>query len=112
MKKMTKKAKPGARKRAPVATDPAQPPLAHAEPTPPSLPAPPVQEKMVTIWYLVGLVLTSMGSLVFLTGVYYLAKPEEVHTVLAHLHPNLWWGAIMLIGGITFILTNRRATVD
>jgi hypothetical protein len=62
---------------------------------------------MKPIWYFVGLVLLSMGSLVFLTGIYILAFGVAQTTVLAGLHPNIWWGALMVAVGAVFFLKNR-----
>jgi len=67
--------------------------------------------EMKPIWYFVGWILTIMGGIIFLTGIYYLISPASSHTVLANLHPNVWWGAIMLVAGIIFLWTNRDATV-
>jgi hypothetical protein len=68
---------------------------------------PKIEKKMKPIWYFVGLVLLSMGSLVFLTGVYILAFGVAQKTVLAGLHPNVWWGALMVVVGLIFFLKNR-----
>ncbi len=65
------------------------------------------EKKMKPIWYFVGLVLLSMGSLVFLTGIYILAFGVAQTTVLAGLHPNIWWGALMVAVGAVFFLKNR-----
>lgn len=72
------------------------------------------QEKttgMKPIWFFVGLILLSMGFIIFISGIYYLFNPSESSTVLTHLHPDIWWGAIMVIAGAIFIWTNRHATV-
>lgn len=65
------------------------------------------QKKMKPIWYFVGLVLLSMGTLVFLTGIYLLAFGIPHKTVLGGLHPNVWWGFIMVVVGVIFFLKNR-----
>jgi hypothetical protein len=60
---------------------------------------------MKPIWYFVGLILLFMGSIVLLTGLYNLFFSKVPHTVLGELHPNIWWGAFMLlVGGIFFFL--------
>ena len=68
---------------------------------------PKTEKKMKPIWYFVGLVLLSMGSLVFLTGIYILASGAAPKTVLAGLHPNIWWGGLMVAAGAVFFLKNR-----
>ena len=63
---------------------------------------------MKSIWYLVGLLLQAMGLLVLAGGIGDLVSPPARPTVLAHLRPNLWWGAVMLAAGAIFFLTNRK----
>jgi hypothetical protein len=65
------------------------------------------QKPMKPIWYFVGLVLMSMGGLVFLTGIYILAFGIKHTTVLAGLHPNVWWGAFMIVVGGIFFFKNK-----
>ena len=64
-------------------------------------------KKMKPIWYFVGLVLLSMGAIVLLTGIYRLATGATHTTVLARLHPDVWWGAVMVAAGAIFFFRNR-----
>ncbi|MEW6507753.1 MAG: hypothetical protein AB1432_08420 [Bacteroidota bacterium] len=64
---------------------------------------------MKPIWYFVGLIMIVIGSLIFLTGIYLLLNPPAEKTVLSEIHPNLWWGIIMvLFGGIMFLKTRKQ----
>jgi len=65
------------------------------------------EKKMKPIWYFVGLILLAMGGVVFLSGLYTLIFRVQHKTALAELHPDLWWGAIMVIVGIIFFLKNK-----
>lgn len=67
---------------------------------------------MKPIWYFVGLLLLSMGAIIMLTGVYHVFNPPASATVLAQLQPNLWWGGIMTLAGLIFLLANKNKTVD
>lgn len=69
-------------------------------------------KKMKPIWYFVGLMLSAMGFIVFISGVANYLSPHATKTVLADLHPELWWGAIMIAAGIIFLLLNRKKTVE
>jgi len=62
---------------------------------------------MKSIWYFVGLLLVAMGSVIFASGLYGLWNPPAEQKVLAHLHPDLWWGIFMLVFGVVFTLLNR-----
>ncbi|MGH7490980.1 MAG: hypothetical protein ACREOO_01160 [bacterium] len=63
---------------------------------------------MKPIWYFVGLILLGMGSVIFLTGLYLLFFDVKTDTVFAELHPNIWWGAVMVIAGGIFFFLNRN----
>jgi divalent metal cation (Fe/Co/Zn/Cd) transporter len=64
---------------------------------------------MKPIWFFVGLILLAMGGLIFLTGIYLLIVPSARETVLSNIHPNIWWGIIMMVfGGIMFIKTRKQ----
>jgi len=55
--------------------------------------------EMKPIWYFV--------DLIFLTGISMLAFGVKSPTALASLHPNIWWGAIMVVTGAVFFFKNR-----
>lgn len=57
-----------------------------------------------SIWFFVGLILTIYGLIV--TGMGLFGRPAE--TVLAHLRPAIWWGAIMVVFGVVFLVVGRR----
>jgi|YelNatPaOPRAMG01_1025707.scaffolds.fasta_scaffold00001_211 hypothetical protein len=65
--------------------------------------------RMKSIWYFVGWVLLSMGAVILVAGLYNLSSPGRVKTVLAELHPDLWWGAFMAVSGVLFIVLSERA---
>jgi hypothetical protein len=67
------------------------------------------EHQMKPIWYFVGLILLVMGGLILCSGLYQMINPPLVKTVLAEMHPNLWWGSIMIIfGGGMFIKTKNQ----
>lgn len=70
------------------------------------------QPKMRPIWYFVGLMLVAMGGVVTISGISRFFVPAETRTVLADLHPDFWWGLVMVIGGVLFLLTNRKTTAS
>lgn len=67
------------------------------------------EHKMKPIWFFVGLILMIMGLIIFLSGVYQYFNPPEIKTVLANLHPAIWWGLIMVaFGGVMFFKTRNE----
>jgi len=67
---------------------------------------------MKPIWYFVGLILLIIGGIIFLTGIYYLLNPSARYTVLSETHPNIWWGAVMLIFGSILYFKNRNEIIQ
>jgi hypothetical protein len=69
-------------------------------------------KKMKPIWFFVGLILLVMGAVILATGVHDLVRHVESNKVLSRLHPSVWWGGLMTLFGLLFVLLNRRVTVD
>ncbi|MEW6512139.1 MAG: hypothetical protein AB1428_14405 [Bacteroidota bacterium] len=67
---------------------------------------------MKPIWYFVGLFLLVTGAIVTAAGIYDLVSPPAQKTVLAELHPGIWWGGVMLVSGAVFLLFNRKKVVE
>ena len=54
---------------------------------------------VIPVWFFVGVILLIYGVVIFATGMYGLFHPPS--TVLAELHPAIWWGALLtVIGGV------------
>jgi hypothetical protein len=66
------------------------------------------EHKMISIWFFVGLMLTVLGVIITATGVYFVFRPQH-ETTLAELNPSLWWGAVMLVGGLSFLIPSIRS---
>jgi hypothetical protein len=66
---------------------------------------------MKSIWYFVGALLTTLGTIITISAIYSLMNPPADQKILSRLHPDLWWGIIMLAFGLAFGLLNRRVTV-
>lgn len=55
---------------------------------------------MVSIWFLIGVLLVAYGALILAAGIYQALVPPAEKTVLAGLHPGIWWGLLILaLGG-------------
>jgi uncharacterized membrane protein HdeD (DUF308 family) len=67
---------------------------------------------MKPIWYFVGLILLIMGGIIFLSGLYQLANPPQNQVVLGENHPDIWWGALMVIVGIIYVVKNRKVKIE
>ncbi len=66
-------------------------------------------QRMRSIWYFVGLMLLVMGGLVLAAGIVQWLASRPALTAFAHLHPAVWWGGLMMAGGVAFLLADRRS---
>ena len=69
-------------------------------------------EGLKTIWYFVGIVLTVMGGLILLAGIIDAFTSAIAKTVLADLYPGIWWGGLMVVTGLIFLLKNSGKVVE
>lgn len=59
---------------------------------------------MISIWFFIGVLLVAYGLLITGAAVYQLFVPPSNPTVLANLHPGIWWGALILALGLFYSL--------
>jgi hypothetical protein len=65
---------------------------------------------MYPVWFFIGIILTIYGAMIFVNGLYEVSHPPG--TVLENLHAPIWWGAIMVVVGVIYVVRNRRPPGD
>ena len=60
----------------------------------------------ISIWFFIGSLLTIYGVLILGYGLYSLVTPPLQPTVLAELHADVWWGAVLLVLGLIYSFTH------
>jgi hypothetical protein len=60
---------------------------------------------IIPVWFFVGLLLALYGTLILASGLLEWSHPPA--TVLANLHAPVWWGALLLVVGLTYTITFR-----
>lgn len=56
-----------------------------------------------SIWFFIGLLLTAYGVLIMGAGIYYYKTPFP-NVQLTGLHTPIWWGAILLVVGLFYLI--------
>jgi len=70
------------------------------------------EKGMRSIWYFVGLILLVIGIIVFAAGIYDLLNPANQNVKLTSLHTNIWWGVLIAITGLIYIMKNKNKYVS
>jgi hypothetical protein len=63
--------------------------------------------KHISIWFFIGLLLAIYGVLIFGEGVYQYLTPPDKPVVLQELHSGIWWGALLLVIGVFYVIHFR-----
>lgn len=53
----------------------------------------------ITVWFFIGVTLLIIGLLITSFGLFAFASGVVGTTVLAKLHPELWWGGLLILIG-------------
>ena len=61
-------------------------------------------EHQIPIWFFVGSLLTVYGVLILGVGIYHLVHPPEHPVALASLHMDVWWGILLLLVGLIYVI--------
>ena len=58
--------------------------------------------KRIEIWFFIGALLFMYGVLIAASGIYYLFVPQAHPVELSNLHPDIWWGGLLLVLGLIY----------
>lgn len=65
------------------------------------------EKHAIPIWFFIGVELVIYGLLILGAGIYELIVPAAHPVVLFKLHAGIWWGGILLLGGVIYCLKFR-----
>ncbi len=63
-----------------------------------------MQQYRISIWFLIGLSLLVNGTLICGAGIWELTHPAAETVVLFRLHAGIWWGALLAVLGLVYML--------
>lgn len=58
----------------------------------------------LSIWFFIGLLLSVYGLVITGTGLFELASPPATPPVLFNLHASIWWGLVLLLIGLVYLI--------
>ena len=53
----------------------------------------------ISIWFFIGVMLTIYGAMILGYGLFELTLPQMA---VANFHASIWWGAVLLAGGLFY----------
>lgn len=69
----------------------------------------PREKREISIWFFCGILLLGYGLVLLATGIWELSHPPS--TVLANLHPTLWWGMLLTAAGAFYTARFRPGRI-
>ncbi|HVX66665.1 MAG TPA: hypothetical protein VHA11_08695 [Bryobacteraceae bacterium] len=64
-------------------------------------------KSVISVWLFIGALLLIYGILITGSGIYDYFNPPAQQTVLSNLHPQIWWGAVLLVMGLIYCWSFR-----
>lgn len=58
----------------------------------------------ISIWFFIGISLLVNGILIVGAGVWEVINPPANPVALFQLHASVWWGAVLLVCGLTYCI--------
>jgi hypothetical protein len=58
----------------------------------------------IAIWFFIGVLLFLYGILIFGAGIFHLFVPPLQQMALSELHPDIWWGGLVLVIGLFYCI--------
>ena len=65
-----------------------------------------------SIWWFAGILMLAYGVVIFTTGVWELSHPLPNPPVLNNLHAPIWWGAMLTVFGLVYVIAFRPRKVS
>jgi hypothetical protein len=66
-------------------------------------------ERQIPIWFFIGAMLAIYGLIIFVAGIYAWVNPPppERMVKLWNYHADVWWGALLVLVGLTYLVKFR-----
>jgi hypothetical protein len=72
------------------------------------------RKDFISIWFFIGLLLGVYGVLILGSGIYELVLPPVAavqngieRNIMANLHAAIWWGTLLLVLGVIYVVSFR-----
>lgn len=67
-----------------------------------------VEGSRISIWFFIGSLLIVYGIIIFVVSLpAFLSPAVQTHVVLARLHAGIWWGLLLVVLGVIYVVLFR-----
>jgi len=63
-----------------------------------------MHQHRISIWFFIGMLLGIYGILILSAGINEMLHPSEYLVKMAYLHAGIWWGALLIILGLIYLI--------
>jgi hypothetical protein len=63
-----------------------------------------MEQHRISIWFFIGILLGVYGILILGSGIAEALSPSESAIKMAYLHAPIWWGALLILLGLIYLL--------
>jgi hypothetical protein len=63
-----------------------------------------MHQHRISIWFFIGILLGIYGILILGAGINEMLHPSEYSVKMAYLHAGIWWGALLIILGLIYLI--------
>jgi hypothetical protein len=63
-----------------------------------------MKQQRISIWFFIGILLGIYGVLIMASGINDLIHPYAYTVKMAYLHADIWWGAMMIVLALIYLI--------
>jgi len=63
-----------------------------------------MHQHRISIWFFIGILLGVYGILILGAGINELFHSSEYSVKMANLHAGIWWGALLIVLGLIYLI--------
>jgi cytochrome c biogenesis protein CcdA len=71
-----------------------------------------MKQQRISIWFFIGILLGIYGVLILASGINDLIHPYAYTVKMANLHADIWWGALLIVLALIYIIKFKPRNSD
>ncbi len=71
-----------------------------------------MKQQRISIWFFIGILLGIYGVLILASGINDLIHPYAYTVKMANLHADIWWGALLIVLALIYMIKFKPRNSD